>query len=120
MIGQAWEKGHTKLGSRQEDENQEIGMGTVWYFMGIQEPFQNRNEVIQTSELGKAWKVMEGLWNPIRNVGKNLHSHSQTVYKEDHLGPKEEKCQGQPQLASPLTMMKGFEVLDGVKADLSI
>ena len=29
-------------------------------------------------------------------------------------------CQGQPQLASPLTMTKGFEVLDGVKADLSI
>ena len=29
-------------------------------------------------------------------------------------------CQGRPQLASPLTMTKGFEVLDGVKADLSI
>ena len=29
-------------------------------------------------------------------------------------------CQGRPQLASLLTMMKGFEVLDGVKADLSI
>ena len=60
MIGQAWEKGHTKLGSRQEDENQEIGMGTVWYFMEIWEPPQNRNEVIQTSKLGKAWKVTEG------------------------------------------------------------
>ena len=29
-------------------------------------------------------------------------------------------CQGRPQLASPLMMTKGFEVLDGVKADLSI
>ena len=29
-------------------------------------------------------------------------------------------CQGRPQLASPLTMTKGFEVLDGVKVDLSI
>ena len=29
-------------------------------------------------------------------------------------------CQGRPQLASPLTMTNGFEVLDGVKADLSI
>ena len=29
-------------------------------------------------------------------------------------------CQGQPQLASPLTMMKGFEELDEVIADLSI
>ena len=29
-------------------------------------------------------------------------------------------CQGRPQLASLLTMTKGFEVLDGVKADLSI
>ena len=30
------------------------------------------------------------------------------------------ECQGRPQLASLLTMTKGFEVLDGVKADLSI
>ena len=30
------------------------------------------------------------------------------------------RCQGRPQLASPLTMTKGFEVLDGVMADLSI
>ena len=29
-------------------------------------------------------------------------------------------CQGQPQLASPLMMTKGFEVLDGVMVDLSI
>ena len=28
------------------------------------------------------------------------------------------KCQGRPQLASLLTMTKGFEVLDGVMADL--
>ena len=59
MIGQAWEKGHTKSGSRQEDKNQEIGMGTVWYFMEIWELSQNRNEVIQTPKLGKAWKVTE-------------------------------------------------------------
>ena len=32
----------------------------------------------------------------------------------------QDMCQGRPQLASPLTMTKGFEVLDGVKADLSI
>ena len=60
VIGQVWEKGHAKSESRQEDKNQEIGVGTVWYFMEIWEPSQNRNEVIQTSKLGKAWKEMEG------------------------------------------------------------
>ena len=31
-----------------------------------------------------------------------------------------DECQGRPQLASPLMMTKGLEVLDGVKVDLSI
>ena len=46
VIGRVWEKGHAKSGSRQGDENQEIGVGTVWYFMEIWEPSKNRNEVI--------------------------------------------------------------------------
>ena len=36
------------------------------------------------------------------------------------INAKRGSCQGRPQLASPLTMTKGFEVLDGVKVDLSI
>ena len=41
-------------------------------------------------------------------------------FNQQQLHPNSRDCQGQPQLASPLTMTKGFEVLDGVKADLSI
>ena len=44
----------------------------------------------------------------------------QTPIKSEPVSPDINGCQGRPQLASPLTMTKGFKVLDGVKADLSI
>ena len=63
---------------------------------------------------GKAlFKSDSSCWLNLYDLEKYWNGHSKLFWKDRH-------CQGQPQLASLLTMTKGFEVLDGVKADLSI
>ena len=52
-------------------------------------------------------------WSPVIGIAEvDLFNESKFT--------RADNCQGRPQLASLLTMMEGFEVLDGVKVVLSI